>query len=274
MHTRLRCGRASTFLCILLASAAAVTGCERQHQLILASTTSTLDSGLLDVLVPAFEQEYDQVRVRVIAVGSGEALALGRRGDADVLLVHSPADEDAFMEDGSGERRIHVMTNDYIIAGPPSDPAGVRGLTDVAEALRRIAAAGAPFVSRGDGSGTHRREQQLWRESGVDDAVRMEIGQGMGEALTIASERSAYLLTDRGTWLALAENLHLENLVSGDARMLNRYSVITVRGAHNAADADRFADWLTAPAATALIRTFGVADYGQPLFVPAASRVH
>lgn len=222
------------------------------------------------MLVPAFERNHENVRVKVIAVGSGEALALARRGDADILLVHSPADEAAFMRAGSGVRRLPVMRNDYIIAGPPDDPAGLRGESDAGAAFRRIASANAPFISRGDSSGTHRKELELWHESGSEHARRTEVGQGMGEALTIASERGAYVLTDRGTYLALSANLRLEPFVAGDARLANRYSVITVRGSRNAHHANLFADWLISPGAADLIRTFGVARFGQPLFFPAA----
>lgn len=221
------------------------------------------------MLLPAFEDAHEGVSVKVIAVGSGEALALGRRRDADILLVHSPADEIAFMESGYGERRLPVMANDFIIAGPPEDPVGVRGLEDATEALRRIAAARAQWISRGDSSGTHRKELRLWQDAGVSPTVHTDVGQGMGEALTIASERDGYLLSDRGTYLALSPNLHLDVLVEGDARLLNPYSVITVRGARNARDADLLADWLVSDAAAALIRDFGSDRFGQPLFIPA-----
>ncbi|HEX6135018.1 MAG TPA: substrate-binding domain-containing protein [Longimicrobiales bacterium] len=243
--------------------------CAQPREVILASTTSTLDSGLFDVLLPAFEEQHDGVKVKVIAVGSGEAIALGRHGDADVLLVHSPPDELAFMAAGFGERRLPVMANDFVLAGPPEDPAQIRGERDVTAALRRLAAAGAAFVSRGDSSGTHRRELVLWNEAGVTTDTRSDVGQGMGEALMIASERGAYLLTDRGTFLALSPNLQLEILVQGDPRLINPYSVITVRGARNSRDANLFADWLVSPAAAALIRDFGSDRFGQPLFFPA-----
>jgi tungstate transport system substrate-binding protein len=255
-------------LCLLCALLA--TGCERPAPLILASTTSTADSGLLDVLVPAFEDAYTDLSVKVIAVGSGEALALGRRGDADVLLVHSPADEQTFMAAGHGARRLGVMANDYVIAGPPADPAGIRGGTDAVAALRRIAEQNAAFISRGDNSGTHRKELALWGLAGSMPERRVEVGQGMGEALGIASERGTYILTDRGTYLALSQALELDVLVEGDPLLRNTYSVITVRGARNAHGADLLTDWLVSEDAAALIRSFGVDRVGEPLFIPAA----
>jgi tungstate transport system substrate-binding protein len=247
-----------------------VSSCsDRGQELILASTTSTHDSGLFDVLIPAFEAVAGGIRVKIIAVGTGEALALGRRRDADVLLVHSPADEEAFMRAGHGTRRLPVMRNSYVIVGPAADPAGIRGL-DAPAALRAIAAHRGGFVTRGDSSGTHRRELRLWREAGLapDEVARIDVGQGMGEALMITSERAAYALTDRGTWLALRRRLALDLLVEGGADLANDYSVITVEGARHAAAADRFADWITSPDGAAVIRTYGVDEFGEPLFIP------
>ncbi|HSK18011.1 MAG TPA: substrate-binding domain-containing protein [Longimicrobiales bacterium] len=260
--------RAALLLCLAFAGA-----CDQPEELILASTTSTVDSGLLDELIPAFERAHGDVRVKVIAVGSGEAMALGRRRDADVLLVHSPADEEAFMAAGHGLRRLPVMANDYVIAGPPSDPAGVRGMASAVAALRRLAASNAAFVSRGDSSGTHRKELELWAATGTEPQTRMEVGQGMGEALTIASERGVYILTDRGTYLALSDNLRLEVLVEGDDLLRNPYSVITVSGSRHPESADAFADWLVSRDAAEMIRMFGVDRFGQPLFFPAVGTV-
>lgn len=256
---------------LLIGSVAVMIACDQPRELILASTTSTVDSGLLDVLLPAFERTQQDMRVKVVGVGSGEALALGRRGDADVLLVHSPADEETFMADGHGERRLPVMANDYVIAGPPDDPAGVGSAPSAIEALRRIASLGAPFVSRGDSSGTHRRELSLWAAAGIAPPARIDVGQGMGEALTIASERSAYILSDRSTYLALVDNLRLDILAEDPDQLANPYSVITVKGARNGAAADAFADWLVSADAADLIRRFGVERFGQPLFFPAAA---
>lgn len=256
--------------CVLLFFAALMSACDQPHELILASTTSTIDSGLLDVLIPAFERRYGDIRIKVIAAGSGEAMALGTRGDADVLLVHSPAEEEAFMAGSHGVQRLPVMSNDFIIAGPPEDPAGVRGERSVIAALRRIAARDASFVSRGDSSGTHRKELELWAAAGAVARTRSEVGQGMGEALTIASERGSYVLSDRGTYLALSGNLRLDVLVEGDERLANPYHVITVRDTRNAEHARAFAEWLTSPEAGELIRTYGAEQFGRPLFFPAA----
>ena len=207
----------------------------------------------------------------MIAVGTGEALALGRRRDADVLLVHSPADELIFMRAGHGARRLPVMYNDFLIVGPADDPAGIRNSQNAVEAMGRIIGSGGAFVSRGDSSGTHRKELLLWRhgiEQGhVNDIPeRIEAGQGMGETLGIASERRAYTLTDRGTFLAMSERLSLSVLFEDDPILRNDYSVITIPGASG--DADTFADWLVSDG-LAVIRTFGVARFGQPLFRPA-----
>jgi tungstate transport system substrate-binding protein len=256
-------------LLVLLAPACAG---EERERLILASTTSTEDSGLFDVLIPAFEAAYPRYTVAVIAVGTGEALALGRRKDVDVLLVHSPAAESAFVADGYGTGRWDVMYNDYVIVGPPSDPAGVRGLGDAPEALRRIAAAATEFVSRGDDSGTHRRERQLWAEAGVapGQAWHTEAGLGMGDVLRLAHERTAYTLTDRATFQFLQDRLGLEVLVEGDERLFNQYGVIPVAGAENLAGARAFRDWITSPAGQDLIGQYGADRWDRPLFIPNA----
>lgn len=238
------------------------------RELILASTTSTQDSGLFDELLPVFSAAHPEVRVKVIAVGSGEALELGRRRDADVLLVHSPADEQAYMAAGHGRSRAYIMYNDFVIVGPAEDPARIAGMRSAVGALRWIAAARAPFISRGDSSGTHRRELILWDRAGVH-AEHVDVGQGMGETLAVTSERAAYTLTDRATFMALRGGLQLRILVEGDTALLNRYSVITVAGARNQTDADAFADWLRSPAARAVIRDYGVDRFGAPLFHPA-----
>jgi tungstate transport system substrate-binding protein len=255
----------------LILLAPVLAGCARRDELILASTTSTFDSGLLDVLLPAFERAHPQIQVKLIAVGSGEALALGRRRDADVLLVHAPTDEEHFMSSGHGRARYAVMSNDYVIVGPAADPAHVAAAASTADALRRIAAARAPFISRGDSSGTHRMELRLWRAAGIDSAQRVQVGQGMGEALLIASERGAYTLTDRGTYVALARTLRLDVLHEGDVALLNPYSVITVRASRHEAEAEVFALWLISADAQQLIARFGAGADGRPLFQPAAA---
>lgn len=243
--------------------------------LILATTTSTQDTGLLDALLPVFEKQTN-IQVKVIAVGSGEALAMGRRGDADVLLVHSKAAEDVFMAEGHGFARFDVMHNDFVLMGPAGDPARVRG-ADAVEAFKRIAAAAAPFVSRGDRSGTHVKEQGLWKKAGVElegQAWYVSTGQGMGETARIASEKQAYALIDRGTWLALSRGLDLPVVCEGGADLLNTYRVIVLDPAKHpqahVREAWTFAKWLVSPKTQKRIGEFGVAKYGRPLFVPDA----
>ncbi len=246
-------------------------------ELILATTTSTENSGLLEVLVPLYERETGD-RVKVIAVGSGAAIALGERGDADVLLVHSPAAEEAFVAAGYGVGRARVMFNDFIIVGPPDDPAGIAESGDAALALGAIAARGAAFVSRGDDSGTHARERQLWAAAGlatpsVGEWYR-ETGQGMGATLTIAQESGAYTLCDRATWLAVSDPRSLALVVEGDERLFNIYHVILVspdrHSRVNAPAAERFRDFLIDPEIQRVIGEFGTEQYGQPLFTPDA----
>jgi tungstate transport system substrate-binding protein len=260
-------------LTLVLCTIATVACRAGRGELVLASTTSTYDSGLLDVLLPVFEAEHDSIRVKLVAVGSGEALALGRHGDADVLLVHSPAEEAQFMAAGHGVRRLRVMRNDYLIAGPRADPARIADVTAVSDAARRIATAAAGFISRGDSSGTHRREVRMWHEAGVEDAqlraFRIDVGQGMAETLAIASERRAYTLTDRATFAALQPSLQLVALLHGAPELDNPYSVITARRARHSRRADLFADWITSEKAAAVIRSFRPAGAGSPVFAPA-----
>ena len=239
--------------------------------MILATTTSTQDSGLLDELLPRFEN-VSGCSVKTVAVGSGEALQLGARGDADVLLVHSPADEEQFMADGHGSSRKAVMHNDFVLVGPAADPAKIRQAANASEALSDIAGAEAPFASRGDDSGTHSKELSLWEGAGVpsDGSWYFETGQGMGETLTIAAQREAYTLSDRGTFLA-AESLDAELLVEGGKELLNPYHVMVVRGEKvNRSCAQRFSSWITAPSTQAEIKRFGRAEYGESLFLPDA----
>jgi tungstate transport system substrate-binding protein len=273
-------------LCLLIA-ALAPTACgdddnegasdSRDRPLILATTTSTQDSGLLDVLVPAFENETDR-RVTTVAVGSGEAIELGSRGEADVLLVHSPDDEEEFMASGKGGTRRLVMHNDFVVVGPPDDPAGVRGTSSTA-ALERIAQSEeAPFISRGDDSGTHALELKLWDEAGVRPAGSwyQETGQGMGATLRIADQKRAYTIADRGTHLSTEDSTDLDVVVEGEPRLLNVYHVIDVDpGAGprvNAAGGRAFADWIVSPAAQRMIGAFGRKEFGRPLFVPDAGK--
>lgn len=264
-----------TFLAMLLTACQPAQPADKT--LILATTTSTQDSGLLDVLIPLFESQSGYT-VKVIAVGTGKALEMGRNGDADVLLVHAPEAEIEFMQNGYGADRRLVMHNDFVIVGPADDPAQLRGLTDAAEAFARLAAAQAPFISRGDDSGTHKKERALWQAASItpDWEGYIESGQGMGATLRIASEKSAYTLTDRATYLANQSTLTLDILAENDPLLLNVYHVMTVNPEKyplvNTAGADAFADFMVAPATQEVIRTFGVAQYGQPLFFPDADK--
>ncbi|MDQ3855325.1 MAG: substrate-binding domain-containing protein [Chloroflexota bacterium] len=246
-----------------------------KHDVVLATTTSTQDSGLLDVLVPRFEHETGY-RLKPIAVGSGQALELGERGEADVLLVHSPSAEEEFMKTGAGVDRKLVMYNDFVLVGPPADPARIRGVQSASEALRKIARSGAPFYSRGDDSGTHKREQELWKAAGLTprgDWYR-ETGSGMGQTLRIASEKAGYTLADRGTYLSLRSTLQLQVLVEGGAPLLNVYHVIAVNprkfSTVNYEGARAFESFLLSASTQKVIGSFGRDKYGQSLFVPCA----
>lgn len=242
--------------------------------LLLATTTSTRDSGLLDFLLPDFEKEYG-VFVDVVAVGTGQALKLGEDGNADVLLVHARTLEDAFMAAGHGVRREDVMYNDFVLVGPVDDPAGIGNGGDAAAAFARIAESGAPFVSRGDDSGTHSKEKAIWQAAGIEPAGDWYIsaGQGMGAVLTMADEQQAYALSDRATYLARTlEGTELVILSEGDPILFNPYGVIAVNPAKNdkinGALANQFIDWLIAVPTQEKIAQFGVAEFGAPLFTP------
>ena len=242
--------------------------------MILATTTSTENSGLLEYVLPDFEQEYG-VEVDVIAVGTGQALKLAEDGNADVLLVHARAREDAFMAAGHGVRREDVMYNDFVIVGSGDDPAGIRGLTDAASAFQRIAQAQATFVSRGDDSGTHTKEKAVWEAGGIEPSGDWYIsaGQGMGAVLTMADEKLAYTLSDRATYLARTlEGIELEVLVEGDPMLFNPYGVVAInpnKGSHIHADlANTFIDWMTSMPTQDKISQFGVEEFGSPLFTP------
>ena len=245
------------------------------RDVILATTTSTQDSGLLDVLVPLFEEQTGY-HLKPIAVGSGAALKLGEEGEADVLLVHSPAAEAEFMDAGFGVNRRLVFYNDFVIVGPDDDPAEIAGSTSAVDAMAKIAAAEAPFISRGDDSGTHRLELGLWEKAGIEPSGDwyVESGTGMGDTLNIANERDAYTVTDRGTYLAQSGRLSLPILVEGDPALLNIYHVIAVNPENhdriNTAGAEAFIDFLLDPAVQSVIGEFGVEEFGQPLFTPCA----
>jgi tungstate transport system substrate-binding protein len=256
--------------------ALAAMACSDDNELILATTTSTQDSGLLDVLIPDFEDQYD-CDVKTIAVGSGEALRLGSEGEADVLLVHSPKAEEEFMTAGNGETRDLVMHNDFIIVGPADDPAGVADAETAADAMAKIAAAEATFLSRGDESGTHTKELSLWTAAEIEPSGSwyQETGQGMGATLNVATEKQGYTLSDRGTYLAQRDNLDLEILFEGDTALNNIYHVIVVDpDAHSEVNVDcarDFAAFMIAEDTQATIGDFGVDEFGQPLFIPDAS---
>jgi len=266
------------FACALLFAACAPAAQPPANpNLILATTTSTQDSGLLDVLIPRFETATGYT-VQTIAVGSGAALKMGEEGNADVLLVHSPAAEKTLMDNGFGAERMLVMHNDFVLVGPAADPAGVKGKT-ASDALTAIAQTGSAFISRGDESGTHTKELALWEKTGLDpqgQAWYVESGQGMGATLTIASEKSAYTLTDRATFLANQANLSLSILAEGDSSLLNVYHVITVNPAKwpnvNTEGALAFARWLTSAEVQKTIGSFGVEKFGAPLFIPDADK--
>jgi tungstate transport system substrate-binding protein len=246
------------------------------QSLILVTTTSTQDSGLLDALIPAFEDKRGY-RVKTIAIGTGQSLALGARGEADVALVHAPDLEKKYLAQGAFLNRRLVMFNHFAIVGPAEDPAQIRSSREAVTGFRRIAESGAPFVSRGDNSGTHILENRLWREAGVEPEGDwyIEAGQGMGATLMIASEKHAYTLADQGTQLAFKERTGLETLIEGGPLLLNLYHVMAVNHERfprvNQAGASALAEFLVSDEAQEIIRTFGVERYSRPLFFPFAA---
>jgi tungstate transport system substrate-binding protein len=264
-------------LIVALASACSGAPSQTQKSIILATTTSTYDTGLLDVLIPDFEKKTGYT-VKPIAVGTGRALAMGRRGEADVLLVHAPSSEKKLLAEGAVVDRRLVMHNYFAIVGPAQDPAGIKGGQDAVAAFRQIASARALFISRGDDSGTHKMEKRLWAGAGIEPggAWYQETGQGMGQTLMVASEKGGYTLTDRGTFLSLKKNLDLEVMVEGDAALLNVYSVLRVNPERfpkvNGQGGKAFADYLVSPQAQAIIRDFGTDRFGEPLFIADAGK--
>ena len=252
-----------------LGAALLAAGCARggSEAILLATTTSVEDSGLLTHLLEAYRQEDPGAAIRPLAVGSGEALELGRRGDADLLIVHHPSEEQAFVDGGYGEARVPIMVNDFVVVGPPSDPAGVASSSTASEALRTIAGSGELFLSRGDNSGTHNRELEVWGAADVapEGSWYQEAGQGMGPVLQMASERGAYVLTDRSTFYAMERHLELAVLFEGDPRLRNVYSVIIVSGSPREARARALQDWLTSPDGRSAIDGY-LDDYGRALF--------
>jgi tungstate transport system substrate-binding protein len=263
---------------ITLWSLNGVDAAEPSHKnVILSTTTSTQDSGLLDVLVPLFEKQTGY-SVKTVSVGTGQALALAAKGDADVALVHAPTLEKQYVAQGKLLNRRLVMYNDFVIIGPKDDPAKVRSTKSAVEALKRIAQAKANFVSRGDNSGTHVLEKSLWKSAGVEPkgAWYIEAGQGMGATLGIANERGAYTITDRGTYLAFGKKVILPIVIEGDKALLNIYAVMEVNPANgpriNSVGGKAFADFMVAPETQKVIGTFGVEKFGQSLFIPIAGK--
>ncbi len=273
-------GRILQLCAAALLAALAVSGAAAAAErfILLQSTTSTQNSGLFDAILPGFTAATG-IEVRVVAVGTGQALKNARNGDGDVLLVHAREAEEAFVSEGYGVARFDVMYNDFVIVGPPADPAGIAGLSDATAALEAIAAAEAPFASRGDDSGTHVKELALWRAAGVDPTAASgswyrETGSGMGATLNVALGMGAYTLTDRGTWIAFKNKGNFGILVSGDARLFNPYGVILVNPARHprvkAEDGQAFIDWLTGPEGQAAIAAYTL--NGQQLFFPNAKK--
>ena len=264
-------------LLVVLCSVWVTPALAQSTTVILSTTTSTQDSGLLDILVPRFEKKTG-LTVKTISVGTGQALALAARGEADVALVHAPSPERKYVEKGKMQNRRLVMYNDFVIIGPEDDPAKIKGVPKAVDALKRIAETQSHFVSRGDKSGTHLLELGLWKQAGVapTGAWYIESGQGMGQTLGIANDRRAYTIADRGTWLAFQKRISLPILVEKDKPLLNIYSVMEVNPANgprvNVAGGKAFADFMVAPDTQAVIKTFGVDKYGQPLFVPIAGK--
>jgi tungstate transport system substrate-binding protein len=259
--------------CLLLAFGC---GSNPGPSITLATTTSVQDTGLLDALIPRFREETG-IEVKVVAVGTGQALQLGRRGDADVLIVHDPKSEKEFVRDGHGESRRQFMHNYFVIVGPRNDPAAVRGAKSAVGAFQLIAAKHAMFVSRGDESGTHLREKLIWGEAELipEGAWYVQGGAGMGAVLRMADEKRGYTLSDRGTFLALRDKIDLTIVHEGDPLLLNPYSVIVVHPDKHSADAHararRLAEYLAEPATQKFIGQFGVDRFGEPLFVPDAA---
>ncbi len=258
----------------LFITSIAFCSCTKKPSIILATTTSVQDSGILDELIPPFEQEHG-IRVKVIAVGSGKAMALGKRGEADILLAHSPAEEERFMNEGYGIRRRGLMKNSFIIVGPPNDPAQIHRAITPTDAFRAIIQKEAIFISRGDNSGTHYAEREIWKKAAIMPDGRtwyQETGLGMGETLSIASEKNGYTLTDSATWAVLKRNLSLTIVWENEEMLFNEYSVIEINPTRfpriRSKEAQLFADYLFSPGAQNIIAQFGKKTFGESLFIP------
>lgn len=267
----------SLSLLLVLSLLAPMAQAKGKSKLALATTTSTMDSGLLDFLVPVFEKE-NNCKVQVISVGTGAAIRYGKDGNADVVLVHDPVAEEQVVKQGFFVERKYLMYNDFVLVGPTDDPAGIKGMTSVAEALKKIESTQAAFVSRADQSGTHKKEQRLWAAAGLNPkgSWYLEAGAGMEAVLRIANEKRAYCLTDRGTWLAHQKEYELPILVEGDQELFNPYHIMLVAPAKypfvNNSLARKFSDFLTSERGQRMIAEYGVEKYGQPLFYPAAEK--
>lgn len=273
-------------LSTLVVAAASACASPAPQTLILATTTSTYDSGLLNTILPKFESKYN-VKVKVVAVGTGQAIKLGTDGNADVLLVHARTQEDAFVASGDGINRRDVMFNDFVVVGPRDDPARITGMSRAADAFKKIANGNFLFVSRGDNSGTHAKEKSIWATAGITPTKELawynSVGQGMGETLVFANEKKGFTLTDRGTWLAMKDKLsNLVIIVGGasltenkDKNLVNPYGVIPVDPAKhpsvNNALGEKFAAWITSVEVQQMIADFGKDKYGQPLFYPSSA---
>ena len=263
---------------IVVASVISAQAAPKQKNIILATTTSTQDTGLLDVLIPIFEKQTGYF-VKTIAVGSGQAMAMGQKGEADVLLVHSPDAEKKFINEGFGINRRLVMHNDFIIVGSGADQAKIKNIKSATEALKLIASTEVLFISRGDNSGTHSQEKKLWKAAGINPEGQkwyQQTGLGMGQTLSVAAEKKGYTLADRGTYLAMKKNLGMDILVEGDSTLLNIYHVMEVNITKwpkvNAAGARAFADFMVAKRTQNIIKSFGMDKYGSPLFFPDAGK--
>ncbi len=277
MFTKQILKRITTLVAVLTVLVCGTAAFAASKTVILATTTSTQDSGLLDVLVPLFEKESG-FQVKTISVGSGQAMKMGEKGEADVLLVHSPDAEKKFIADNFGTTRRLVMHNDFIIVGPAADPAKIKGAT-AADALKRIAQTGTVFASRGDNSGTHSKEKGLWKAAGVNlegQKWYQQTGLGMGQTLNVTAEKKGYTLTDRATYLSLKKGLGLEILVEGDGKLLNIYHVIELNTVKwpkvNAQGGKSFADFMVSKKTQEIIGRFGVEKFGAPLFFPDAGK--
>lgn len=269
---------AALLIALALSFSSQAIWAQENRSIILATTTSTQDSGLLDVLIPAFEKDSGYV-VKTISVGSGQALKMGEKGEADVLLAHSPDAEKKLVEQGFTINRRLVMHNDFVIVGPANDPARIKGVKAAKEALKKIADAGALFFSRGDNSGTHVLETRLWKTAEVNVEEQKwyrQTGLGMGQTLNVSAEKKGYTITDRGTYLSLKKILGLDILVEGDSSLLNVYHVMEVNPAKwpkvNAAGGKAFADFVVSQKGQDIIKTFGIDKFGSALFFPDAGR--